>query len=108
MMDNIVPVIEDEASQSVIAGVGADQGFAGLAIRLGHTKIELSNGTEYIGVTIATAWRPNEQELARLNAGAAFYIEQNTAIVAPIVVTVGEAPEQLDDTQEAFDFRRLF
>lgn len=107
-MDNIVPVIEDEATQSVVTGVGAAQGFMGIAIRMGHKSIELSNGHEYVGCTIATAWRPNEQELARLNAGAAFYIEQNTSVVAPILVTVGEAPERLDDTQEVFDFRRLF
>lgn len=107
-MDNVVPIIDDPNTQDVITGVGASQGFKGLAIRTGTQTIGLSDGREYIGQTIATAWRPNAEELAALNAGAAFYIEQNTSVVAPIIVSVGPVPERLDEGQEAFDFRRLF
>lgn len=106
-MENVVPIIDDKACQYLVAGVGAEQGFQGIAIRVGARTIELSNGVAYNGKTICTAWRPNAEELARLNAGAAFYIEQNTAVVSPIVVTVGPEPEPATDDEDQFDFRAM-
>jgi hypothetical protein len=99
-MENVVPVVDDPEKQTITDGIGASQGFKGIAIRVGLEVIgRTGDGNDYLGQVITTAWQPDADELERLNAGAAVYISQNTNVVAPILVTVG------DGFQEEFDFR---
>lgn len=75
---------------------GEEQGFRGLPVRAGNEIIHLDGG-QYLGCQVVTAWKPDADELARLNAGEAIYVSINTQRVAPMLLTVEPADE--------YDFR---
>lgn len=76
----------------IIQVFGEEQGFRGLPVRCGN-EIFPMDGKQYLGHIIVSAWKPDAEELARLNAGEAIYVSLNTQVVAPILLTVEPAEE---------------
>jgi hypothetical protein len=94
-MDIVVP---EELPGHVIRTYGVEQGFRGLPVRHG-TKLMHMGDKQYIGQVICTSWKPDADELARLNAGGTIDIELNTATVAPMLVTVSALREELPEVE---------
>lgn len=91
-MINAVP--EKLDNTSVILGVGKGQGYEGIAVRYGYTVDPVCGQPT---MCMATAWRPDPDELAALNAGAAILIEQiNISRLPPMLVTVMQPPETVN------------
>jgi hypothetical protein len=87
-MQSVIPPGDPE--RIVIAG--KSQGWLGLAIHFG--QCEDTNHPGVIFPTMETAWQPDADELARLNAGAAVVVRQlGTPPIRPMSVYVGEAPD---------------
>lgn len=91
-------VVPKEREGHTIRVYGEEQGFQALPVRHGLVEI-VAGELLYVGNVVTTAWKPTADELARLNAGEAVYIEINSSVVAPMVVTVEPAVE--------FDFRTM-
>jgi len=69
---------------------GESQGFLGLPLRDGVRVCSVA-GQQVPFMT--TAWFPNEDELAALNAGAAIHVQIDGTVPAPMMLTVGPVPE---------------
>jgi hypothetical protein len=87
-MQSVIPPGDPE--RIVIAG--KSQGWLGLAIHFGQCEDTGFPGQVF--PMMETAWQPNADELARLNAGAAVVVRQlGTPPIRPMSVYVGEAPD---------------
>lgn len=71
--------------------VGASQGYIGISVLSGEKFVALNARTGYAN-TVTTAWRPDAEELARLNAGASIYLELLSQQQVPMLLTVGDIP----------------
>lgn len=84
-MQSVIP--PGDPARTVIAG--RDQGFRGLAINYG----QLEEGNN-IYPTMTTAWQPDAEELALLNAGASVIIRLlGRPPITPMSVFVGDPPD---------------
>lgn len=94
-MDIVFP---KQVEGSIIRVFGEDQGYRGLPCRLSNEIVHLDGGV-YLGHQITTAWKPDADELTRLNAGEAIHVKINSMTVHPMLLTVEPADE--------FEFRDM-
>lgn len=71
---------------------GKSQGFLGLPLRDGQRECSVAGG---VVPTMTSAWFPTPDELAALNAGAAIHVTIDGVTPAPMMVSVGSAPDQV-------------
>lgn len=69
---------------------GVEQGYNGLPIRDDLVRCSLTNGKVFEANGMVTAWRPTEEERARLLAGEDIYIRILGRVPAPMAVGVGD------------------
>lgn len=69
---------------------GKSQGFLGLPVRDGKRDCAVS-GPDV--PTMTTAWFPNPDELAAINAGAAIHVQIDGTTPAPMMLSVGAVLE---------------
>lgn len=69
---------------------GKSQGFLGLPIRDGVRECNVAGGQV---PTMTTAWLPNPDELAAINAGAAIHVSIDGTTPAPMMLSVGPVPQ---------------
>lgn len=70
--------------------LGKSQGYKGLPVREETVNCRVNGpGTP----SMTTAWLPTPKEIEALNAGAAVHVQLLTERHPPILVTVGEVPE---------------
>jgi hypothetical protein len=74
--------------------LGKRQGYHGLAVR-DEIIDEQVNGSAH---AMTTAWEPTPEELAKLNAGAHVHITLLGISHPPILVQVGDVPDDAGDT----------
>lgn len=70
--------------------VGKSQGYMGLPIRDETTCCKVSGNAP----SMVTAWFPTPKELALLNAGAPVHVRILGNVPPPMLVEVGEAPDE--------------
>jgi hypothetical protein len=69
---------------------GKSQGFLGLPVRDGVRVCSVVGGQVPV---MTTAWFPNADELAALNAGAAIHVQIDGTVPSPMMLAVGPVPE---------------
>jgi hypothetical protein len=73
-----------------IAVIGKSQGFKGLAV---HFTTVFDTGIQQECPCLQTAWTPTPDELAALNAGANVIVHLLAKQHPPIILYVGEPPQ---------------
>lgn len=70
--------------------IGRAQGYAGLPLRDEDTTLSSGNTVP----SMVSAWFPTPEELAKLNAGAPVTVKLLGSAHPPIMVGVGEPPDE--------------
>lgn len=76
--------------------IGKSQGYMGLPLRDETIKCTV-NGPDT--PSMVTAWLPTPKELEALNAGAAVHVRVLGTVHPPMMVDVGDVPEEQSDGQ---------